>query len=373
MLALILAGVSLAERAWTPEVVGARSEPLAGQVLAIRARRVHIGEGAAIENGVILVEEGKIVSVGADAAIPDGVYVIEHAGEIAPGWIALHDSSGSDGELVDGTRTVLSDARVSLGLNSSHSDIARLSSEGITCVVLGSPDSTLCAGQTAVVKTVSGRIVREPAQLQLSFTQSGLNFSRYPTSYSGAVTELDALMEAGKGAFGMAKKGDLPVLLAANEKHEILRALDFAKRHALKGALYGAPLAGEVAGQVRDSGLAVVWRPFDAGIERRELDALAALARASVPFGFALDAPARHPASLRVAAAASLRAGVEHDVALRALTSTAAAIAGVSQSVGRLAPGLDADLVLWSGDPLDLTSSIQAVYVDGKPVQGGTR
>jgi imidazolonepropionase-like amidohydrolase len=373
MLPLLLAVTSALSGAGVPETASAAAESRSAQYLAIRARRVHTGDGPAIENGVVVVDGAKILVVGADAAVPEGTYVIEHPGEIAPGWIALHDGSGSDGELLDETRPVLSDARTSLGLNISHSDVARLAREGITCVVLGAPDSTLCAGQTAVVKTVGGRVVREPAQLQLSFSSSGLDFNRYPTSYAGAVAELDSLMEAGKGAFGMAKKGELPVLLAANEKHEILRALDFAKRHALKGALYGAPLAGELAEQVRASGLAVVWRPYDAGVERRQLDALAALARASIPFGFALDAPERHPASLRVSAAASIRAGVESDVALRALTSTAASIAGVGQTVGRLAPGLDADLVLWSGNPLDLTSSIQAVYVDGKLVQGDKR
>ncbi len=334
--------------------------------LAIRAQHVYTGEGAPLEKAIVLIEGSKIVAVGADVAIPPGVVLLEHPGDIAPGWIALHDSSGGDGELQDITRVSLAESRSVRGLDSAHSDFGRLASEGVTSVVLGGPSTSLCAGQTAVVKTVGGVVVRDPAHLELSLSGAALNFGRFPTSYGGALGELDARMSEGKGAFGMARRGELPVLIAANEKHEVLRALEFAKRQGLKGALLGASLAGELAEQLKASGFAVVWRPFDVSTTQREVNALVALARAGVPFGFALDAPERHPAALRVAAATCVRAGVDREVALRALTSTAASIAGVSDRLGRLAPGLDADFVLWSGDPLDLTSSITAVYVDGR-------
>jgi imidazolonepropionase-like amidohydrolase len=363
---MMCAGV-LAHPTPTPLADGPGQTP---QRFAIRAHRIHAGDGAAIENGVLLVEGGKITAVGKDVAVPPDAFVVEHPGDVTAGCIALHDESGGDGELVDSTRVELADSRVSRGLNSSHSDFGRLVAEGITSVVLGGSDEVLCGGQTAVVKTAGGVVVRDPAHLELSFAAAALNYGRFPTSYGGAVGELDARMKEGKGVFGMAHRGELPVLIAADAKHEVLRALDFVQRNGLKGALLGASLAGELAAQVKASGLSVVWKPFDASTTQRELDALVLLSRAEVPFGFALDAPSRHPASLRLAAAASVRAGVDREVALRALTSTAASIAGVSDRLGRLAPGLDADFVLWSGDPLDLTSSVDAVYIDGRLVHG---
>jgi imidazolonepropionase-like amidohydrolase len=68
-----------------------------------------------------------------------------------------------------------------------------------------------------------------------------------------------------------------------------------------------------------------------------------------------------------------VREGLDPVTAWKALTSDAARIAGVADRVGRLAAGLDADFVLWSGDPLDLTSSVEAVFVDGVQVHGGQR
>ena len=87
-----------------------------------------------------------------------------------------------------------------------------------------------------------------------------------------------------------------------------------------------------------------------------------------MPFGFALDAPRNGAASLRLTVGAALRAGLDRDAALRALTSDAATLAGIDAHVGLLAAGRDADLVLWSGDPVDPTSRVLAVWIDGKIV-----
>ena len=65
--------------------------------------------------------------------------------------------------------------------------------------------------------------------------------------------------------------------------------------------------------------------------------------------------------------------GLSAENAWNALTSDAASILGVDDRVGRLAPGLDADLVLWSGPPTELSSSVQAVYIDGELVHGGVQ
>ena len=53
--------------------------------------------------------------------------------------------------------------------------------------------------------------------------------------------------------------------------------------------------------------------------------------------------------------------------ALRAVTSGPAKIAGMQDRIGSLKTGLDADCVLWSGDPLDIATQVQAVFVNGTP------
>ena len=133
------------------------------------------------------------------------------------------------------------------------------------------------------------------------------------------------------------------------------------------------PHPGEVLGAVQKSGLGVIVGPFDVDTPKRELDSVAALGTARVPLAFGLDAPAHHDDALRLSAALCVRAGLEPALAWKGLTSDGAAIAGVGSRVGSLEAGMDADFVLWSGHPLELTSSVVEVYVSGARVVGGAR
>ena len=63
----------------------------------------------------------------------------------------------------------------------------------------------------------------------------------------------------------------------------------------------------------------------------------------------------------------AVRAGMDRQDALRAVTTVPARIAGMEQRIGMLRAGMDADCVLWSGDPLDFTSQVQAVFINGAP------
>jgi imidazolonepropionase-like amidohydrolase len=64
----------------------------------------------------------------------------------------------------------------------------------------------------------------------------------------------------------------------------------------------------------------------------------------------------------------AVRHGLPHDRALRAVTLDAARLIGVDDRVGALAPGLEADLVIWNGDPLSPTTKAEAVYIRGQEV-----
>jgi imidazolonepropionase-like amidohydrolase len=87
-----------------------------------------------------------------------------------------------------------------------------------------------------------------------------------------------------------------------------------------------------------------------------------------VPIAFVSDAPATAEEHLRVTAAFAVKYGMERDAALRALTVVPAELLGLSKDCGALAEGKAADLVVWSGDPLTLTSEVELVVVDGRVV-----
>ena len=348
---------------------GAGNAPAQTQAraLVVRADKLLLGDGTTIEQGAVLIEDGRIRACGKDVSVPSGAGTLTHAGWISAGLVALHAYAGAPEEMRDSTRPVL-DGKLAWAFDPAHPDFADALAAGITTLVLTPPPTALSGGTTAVVKTAHARVLSAEGQLSLSFSAAALSINRYPTSYASALAELEQRFEKGEGAFGSAKSGDLPVLIEADSREDVLRATEFAKRHKLRGAIYGADWIGEVAEPVHEAQLAAIFGPFDAGEDRRTIQSVLKIAKAGVPFGFGLDSPWRSPESLRLSAALCLREGLERKLAWRALSSQAAELAGVNERVGRLEKGLDADIVLWSGDPLDLKSRVEAVFVDGQRV-----
>jgi len=369
---VVFAGVSAAAVSSAGSTIGPTGGPTVGDTFAIRAKRVHVGDGTVIENGIVLISDGRIQEVGKGVAVPKDVLLSEHDGDLTAGLVALRDGAGTGGESSDSTRRVMDTADLSHAFDPEHSDMRRLLEEGVTTIVLAPASGNLVGGLCAVVKP-GGSVLARRAQLHLDLGASGLSRNRYPTSYDGALQELDRRFEQTTGPFARAAKGELLVLLEAGTRAETQRAIAFAVRHGLRGSISGSPRVGEQAAQVKAAGLGVVFEVFRPGIDRRTVEGAALLAEAGVPFGFALDSPGSHPASLRLSAAACVRAGLARDAAFQALTSGAASLAGVAERVGSVRAGLDADLVLWSGDPVDPGSRVVTVYVDGKKVYGGDR
>ena len=374
-------------------------------VLQIRASEIYIGDGTRITDGVLVLEDGKIKRVGRGVELDDRYPVLDHDGVVTAGMVAAQAQSGAAGETSDDARTVLPEARMAYGFRPSHSDFEKALAAGITSLVLAPSADNLIGGVTAVVKSAGGDVVVGEGHLSISFAGTALggtaqpvqiffgsaepaNFdaaggpentedssrgSREPTSYAGAVRTLGELFAKPEGTLARVKKGELPVLLEAWSRHEVVRAAEFARRHELRGAVRGAPLAGDphLVPILQASGLGVILGPFSLTQAPRSLDSVRVLQEAGIPVAFALGGPGNNPEMLRISAARAVTAGADQKNVWKALTSDAAKIAGVDARVGVLAPGKDADLVLWSGNPLNLTSRVEAVYVDGKRVFEG--
>jgi predicted amidohydrolase YtcJ len=308
--------------------------------------------------------------VGAGVPVPGDAELVEHDGHLTAGMIAAHTYSGIEGEATDTTRAVLPEARLVHAFDPERKAYAEALRAGITSVVLTPRPDNLVGGLSAVVKTAGGRVLAPRAHLCLSLGAEAQQLNRQPTSAMGAVSELEQLFGDGKGdgPFADAAAKRLPVLIYAGARHEVLRATELARQRGLVGALVSAPLAGELAEVVAATGLGVIVGPLDEGVDGRVLRSAVALAAAGVPLAFGLDAPTYAPESLRLFAAQCVREGLSPIAAWKALTSDGARIAGVGDKVGSLVKGLEADFVLWSGNPLDLGSTVVAVYVDGRRV-----
>ena len=369
--AAIAASLSRAEAA--PPAPPAPAPTGGAEVFAVRAKVLDLGDGRRVENGILLIDGEKVRAAGAGVQIPSGAAVVDHDGFVTAGMVACHSYDGLVGESADPTRSMMPGARIIDAFDPTDADFGRALAAGITTIVLTPAPTNLVGGRAAVVKTSGGRVVENDAHLMLSFSSRALSPNRFPTSSSGAIAELEGRFKAPRGAFAEVTSGKRLVILDAGSRNELRRALDFAERHGLKGAINGGDRAGELLRDVRKSGLGVIVGPFRENSSSLELDSVVALGEARVPLGFGLDAPFRHPDALRFSAALCVRAGLDPEVAWKALTSDGARIANVHKELGRLDAGLDADFVLWTGDPLDLTSAVVEVYVDGVRVHGGAR
>ena len=340
---------------------------------AVRAKLVKLGDGTTLEEGVVWVEDGKIRAVGRGVELPDGTILIEHGGVLTAGMVAPHSYTGAGPELTDSTRAFLPDVHAKYAYNSDHSDFRRAVEAGVTTVLLAPQRTNVAGGLTAAVKSFGDRVLSADEHLHLSLHTTALWGWREPTSWPGAIAELERRLRKGDGAFGEVAAGRLPVILEAWDRQETSRALDFAIRNKLTGSLRGGSRAGELVDRVIASKLAMIVGPFSVTEDKRHIDSVLTLAEAGVAISFGMSSPDEDPRSMRLSAAQCVRAGLDRTLAWQSLTSTAATIAGVGEQVGRLERGFDADLVLWSGEPLELTSRVEAVYVDGKLAFGGDR
>lgn len=345
----------------------------AAEVFALRATKVHIGNGTVVENGVLVIENGVVSAVAAGA--PDGIAVTDVEGEIAPGFIAMRDATGAGRENNETTRKFTPTADVSLAFDPEHPAWAHLVSQGITTVVMTPGSSRVAGGLDAIVSPAMGKVVKRKVALHLGMSSRSLSSFTEPTSYAGLFGHLEKhFADAGEGSpFADAKAGSLRVMMEAVSKSEVARAVQFATSHGLTGAIVGAPEAGEQLDLLKGSKLAVVFEPLVAGAPSDVVESSVALRQAGIPFAFASDATDRGPAAMRMTAAACMRGGLDAHGALAAMTKSAADMLGVSASHGTLEAGKVADFVVWSGAPTELTSHASHVYAGGKLVHSAHR
>lgn len=152
---------------------------------------------------------------------------------------------------------------------------------------------------------------------------------------------------------------------------DIRRVLAFAKRHGITPVIVGGAQAADVAGELAAARVPVLIDGFQnlpstfdqLGVA---LDRAARLHAAGVDIAFTMLGDATHNArKVRQGAGVAVAHGLPWDAALAALTATPARIFGQGDARGRIAPGLAADLVLWSGDPLEVTTVAEQVWIGG--------
>lgn len=405
-------GVAASIVATSPASRAAASAARLGDVVAVKAGTIITVSGETIRGGTLVVDGNVILSVGKDIAIPPAARVVDYGPDavIVPGLVAADSTYGS----ARGGERTADPLLMAADLFDPFANYVLALQEGVTSAYFSPARGRLIAGQGAVIKLAGAdetrRVLANANMLHGAVSSEARNTPGYwkppipatvdvgmgveqqqlPRSLMGAIVALSELVELANGkeddgtygpeagpALRTVIEQKMPWRMGATNSEEIRALLSFFSEQKLPLVVDGAGGAGSVAEEIKKSGASVIVdAPFvpnspgrGLGKERDsqwpEYDTASKLAKAGVRFAIA---PANNVGAteLRFSAGLMSRGGLDRDAALRAITLSAAEILGVGERVGSLAAGKDADFVVYTGHPLDLTSAVVATWVDGE-------
>jgi imidazolonepropionase-like amidohydrolase len=404
---------------WIPALVAAALVGATGhaQTVAIVGGTVYSGTGPRIEHGTVLLRDGRIVAVGPEVAIPEGAQRIDASGRwVTPGFINSNTTLGvvevsSVGETNDldarGRDGIAASFAVIDGYNPASPMIPLARREGVTTVAI-EPSHGLVAGQAALVDLASGPTrdvtLRAPAAMVARIehperelgTARGelldrlrtlfddvLAFDRDPAAYNRHSMRDLAAQRRDLQALVPVLRGTELLLIRADRASDIENALAFAREYRVHIAIFQGAEAWKVAPELAASHTPVLAGALNnipgnfSTLDTRP-DNTAILARAGVTVVLIgnsgdEDQGTFNVRNIRQEAGTAVANGLAWDEALRSITSAPAKVFGVADRVGTLRPGLEANVVVWSGDPFELSSRAEHVFVRGREDTTATR
>lgn len=382
-----------------------------GGTFLIRGGAVVVAPGRVLEGASVLIRDGRIAAVGREVGDAAGATVIDAAGKyVYPGMI---DSGSSLGLYEIGSVSATLDIsemgrfnphlRALTAVN-PHSELIPVTRVNGVTTALVQPSGGVISGQAALVRldgwTPKEMGLRAPAALVIRYPRAGgfgfgfgggggagggqgqqqvarsiqelrdfLDEARqYHRVRSAGAGRLDPVMESLRPIFD----GEVPVLFEADAPEQIRGAIELADAFGLRMILGGGRQAWKLADTLAARGIPVILGPLTslpgADAPYDELYAQpAVLHRAGVKFAFSTGSSpnSRH---LPYEAALAVAYGLPADAALRALTVNPAEIWGVADEVGTLEAGKSADLFITTGDPLDVRTTVEEVFIAGRRV-----
>ncbi|GAA0614442.1 amidohydrolase family protein [Brevundimonas kwangchunensis] len=409
-------------------LVALASPALAQELTAITGGRVLTGTSV-IENGVVVIQNGRVVSVGTGAA-PSGARVIDARGKVvAPGFVAVDSGLGGSeissvtgsNDLRNGANTISAAFDVSYGLDpwSFTLPVARLGGITRAIVVPAHPGSSgghnhqddsdfagvghaglqspsLFAGQAAIIHLASGNdILVKPRVAQVApFGEAGAGvaggargaeftqfretlaevrlFARNRAAYDRGDLRALSLSRADLEALIPVANGSMPLIVTARRASDIQQVLRLAREEGLKIIIDGGEEGWLVADQIAAAGVPVLLNPISnlpGNLETRATRAqnAAALDAAGVVIAIKGNEGSVHRArETRYNAGNAVSHGLPYDAAIEAITVNPAKIFGMAGQFGELRAGAAADVVVWSGDPLEPLSIAETIFVNGQ-------
>ncbi len=372
-------------------------------MIALVGGNIHTGNGEVIPSGSLLIQDGKIVAMGVGIEIPDDATIVDTKGKVlTPGFIDAYTRLGlvevggvaHSNDTDSGFHSPIRAAQRttdSLNLYSTLIPIQR--AHGIT-TVCSVPRGGLISGQAAVFNLRPGGLLEAKSAMAVTLGgqnegSRGARFLKLRETLSDArlygqnksAFQANRLRSFRTGpldleALGPVLSGAMPLLVKVHRRSDIESVVRLASEENIRIILVGAQEAWQVAPLLSKHQIPVILDPtavlpgsFD-GIHVRP-DAPRVLAEAGVQI--AISTMSSHNVrKLRQWAGNAVRESLSRADALKAVTSQPAQILGIKNR-GHLAPGMVADVVVWSGDPFELSTKVNGVYISGEPQKMNNR
>jgi len=401
----------------------AQSAASAPSAYAIKGAKIHTLAGPVIENGIVVLRDGKILAVGANVAIPSDAQVIDATGmELYPGLFDPITQIGLE-EIAQVSATVdvteLGDfnpelvAATAVNPASAHIPVTR--ANGVTHVIavpgtsgFDSQGGGTIAGQASAfhlagwtmddmqIQRSVAMVVNWPSIQTRSFDFSTFSFKEKSyedakKEYDKSVNELsDWLTRARHYAQAKEKgsparferdlkleslvpvvQGKLPVLVIADEERDIKNAVEFCAKQNLKMILGSGAEAWKVTALLKEKKIAVILGPTERLPEQEDtpydkpMTQPSELLAAGVPFAFSSFGTS-FSRRLPDYAGTAVAYGLPHDEAMKAVTINAAQIFGIADQLGTVEPGKIANLIVTDGDPLEIQTQVKYLFIKGQ-------
>ncbi len=372
-------------------------------MLAITNARLHPVSSPAGRGG-LLIEDGRILEVG-DIRVPETAEVIDARGRpVTPGIIEAHCHAGLSEEGIgwegnDGNERsdpMTPHVRAIDGANPEDKAFRFFREAGITASQLTPGSANIIGGEQLVAKSVETVFIDEMVVLRPSGMKAALGenpkrvygASRGPATRMGNAAVMRKWLTRARryaeksnaqdppdfdmvlAALLPVVRGEIPLRIHCHRADDIRTALRIADEYALDISLEHVTQGHLVADLLAERAVPCAVGPsmvHEAKVEMRGngFENVARMHRAGVRMCLTNDHPVVHGRNLPAAAGMLQAAGVSFDDALESITRAAAEHVGLGERIGSLEPGKDADVVVWSGDPLDARSFCDVTLIDG--------
>jgi imidazolonepropionase-like amidohydrolase len=384
---------------------------------AIVGARVVPVTSAPIEGGTVLLDAGKIVAVEEPGfAVPAGAEVVDAAGKwVLPGFIDAHAHvglveeaegwAGRDGN--ESTSPVTASVRALDAINPYDQGFRDAIGGGVLAVNVNPGSGNPIGGQTVALKcwgrVVDQMVLREPsgvksalgenpkrtfgdrhetpstrlgtaAVIREAFTAAGNYLAKLAAAEDQPPADRKPVdRDLGLEALGRVLRREIPWRQHCHRADDIATAIRLSREFGYELVIDHGTEAHLLADLIAAQSIPVIIGPLFTSrskveLRNRSLANPGRLAAAGVTIAITTDHPVVPINFLIHQASLAVKEGLDAGTALRTVTINPARILGVADRIGSLEPGKDADLVIWSGDPLDVTSRAERAYQDGREI-----